>query len=700
MKILKKIVICILISFSALAFCFDVKQPETTSDAAVLDESAFNYITLSQKGQVLDSTSLKTIDNNTYVITNNSVTISFKPFDHNYSITENTNLNNFFAPETPITIAIEPDAETGEYPTTFVYNERTYYYVISSTNQVNIYHGNPATSSAVASSTNSDLISYELDGTTRKIHAIISYTSTEDGYKDIAGNDSTSCVFEFRCNSNTYTLHFQEPIINFYKLTEPVVMFNTNKTDSNGDPFPAEKSLAPDQVFDRLELTFINNDYTEGNPLYFDINFNGFIYEYTLFSKVIDGENLLFVNYSNEYNNESENIVYNNSEYLASSVTKDDNDNIVAIKKVLAKNNSEDNQFSLIFNKTGRYSIEIYDSTHKLNMTNANHYSTSFFIRENSEIISPFQNIYIVAQTIQDNGTPIEYIVSNSTLNYSTRITVKNLGDFGKNTEGETIQLSDVIEQIIVKKTDFGIDHVETIDTVYSIEQIQQKLIDNDFTLEFNEDAYYQILVYPKTQSGNQELNPVHYVFTIVKHAKTTYTFNDKIYEATTPYKTEYRYYTNPINSEIYFNIKFSTSTETNVNLKKTYINRFNVKFGVKKVAIEKYTPEPENDDESVPAGVYVKVYGVGELTVYVTHNGQTEVLKLNSEIGNNTIDRTEYGKYTIRVVDSMGSETVASFNHKKSLNTSAIVLIVLISIIAGVVILFIVKARGRIATR
>ena len=44
--------------------------------------------------------------------------------------------------------------------------------------------------------------------------------------------------------------------------------------------------------FDKLQIEFLNNDYTEGNPLYFKIDYNGFIYEYKLYSKVIDGDNL------------------------------------------------------------------------------------------------------------------------------------------------------------------------------------------------------------------------------------------------------------------------------------------------------------------------------------------------------------------------------------------------------------------------
>ena len=83
-----------------------------------------------------------------------------------------------------------------------------------------------------------------------------------------------------------------------------------------------------------------------------------------------------------------------------------------------------------------------------------------------------------------------------------------------------------------------------------------------------------------------------------------------------------------------------------------------------------------------------------------MTYNGNTETFILNSEAGNNIISRTEYGKYDIKIVDSMGTETTYSTTLKKKLNNSAMILIVLSSIIGTCVLLFVIKARGKIATR
>ncbi len=719
--------------FSILAVCclsllLSFSVP-TTSDAnaAPLQDAVFSYISLSQSGQTIDKTKLKTVtdgtEETTYVITNKSVTITFKPLDYNYYISENTNLDNFYPSIT--TVTIKKDEATGQFPIEFEYNNSTYYYSINGSGQLFIYRYQiTPTSSASVTSQSSSLVRHEdVDENTRNIYIINSYSSNSKEFVDLSDQPTNNCSFEFIINVDTsnpstsnpanknriYTLNFQKPIVNFFNLTKPVVMFNTFGKDEGGYDLPAEKAIAPDQIFKKLQIEFINNEYTEGNPLYFNINFNGFIYNYELFSKVIDGENLLFVNYNDSYSNATESISYNNSKFLATTYLTDSEKNIITdnegkpmVKdKVYANNGMDFNKFSLIFKNTGRYSIEFYDSTYLLEMTDANYFSTSFFIRAEGEEITPFNNIYIVAETFDDNGEQLEYIVSNSTLNYKTKITVKNLGDFGNNVFGDPITLASVIENIVVKKTDFGIDHVETINTVYTVDQILEGLQNNDFSLEFEDDAYYQVIINPKqsTESGAAELSPLHYVFTIVRFAKTTYTFNDVIYEATTPFRTEIKNYTNPIESSINLSIKFSLSAEKAEKLDKTFVNRFDIKFGVKKVSIEKYTPVPSGE-EKVPPGVYLKVFGVGDITAYITYNGNTEIITLNSEKNQNTIDRTEYGVYTIRIVDSMGSEMTETITFKKGLNMSAIIFIVLLSIIGVVIALFILKARGKVATR
>lgn len=705
MKKFKKIFICLLLTISAFTCCLfsgasNAESSNEQSNAVTLASNAFYYISLSQAGQPIDSSKFTTLDEKTYIITNKSVTINFQTLRFNYTIDPSVTQYNFFPNKK--TVTLEKDADE-KYPTSFDLDGTTYYYAVSNDN-VYIYNSPiTQTSVPVVSSASSSLISYELDGEAHKFTFIMSYASNEDGFKNELGEPAESCEFKFRVVGQDFYLSFQKPVVNFYKLSEPIVMFNTFTLKDEVNYYPAEKSLAPNQIFDKLQIEFLNNDYTEENPLYFKINFNGFVYEYKLYSKVIEDENLLFVEYTDEYSSSSENISYNNSESLATTITPLEDDDFTINSKVFAKNGDEFNKFSLIFTKTGRYSIEFYDSTYIQEMVNANYYSTSFFIREAGESVTPFQNIYVVAETMDDEKNHIDYIVSDSVLNYSTKITIKNLGDFGLDSvSGQEIKLEDVIENIVVKRTDFGIDRVETIDTIYTVEDILEKLVDNDFILEFHDDAYYQIFVNAKEPEDEltQVEDPVYYVFTIVKFAKTTFTYNEITYEASIPYFTDVRYFTNKIDSEITFNVKFSTSAEKTVELEKTFINRFNIKFGIKKVAIEEYEKEPANDDEKIPAGVYLKVYGVGDITVTLTYNGVTEVFTLNSETGNNTIDRTEYGTYVIKIVDSMGSETTKTVVFKKGLNTSAIILIVLSSIIGTVVALFVVKARGKVATR
>lgn len=484
-------------------------------------------------------------------------------------------------------------------------------------------------------------------------------------------------------------------------------MFDTHKTDDGGNPYPAEKSLAPEQVFSKLKISFVNNDYTEGNPLYFKINFNGFIYDFKLYSKEVEGDQLLFVNYIDEYSNSAQGISYKNSESLAtiesySAATEE----YVYSNKVKAKEGTDINEFSLVFENTGRYDIEFYDSTYIQGMSNANYYKTSFYIREEGATVTPFDNIYVVAETVDDNQNHLDYIVSDSTLNNLVRITIKNLDDFGKDGSGNQITLADVIENIVVKTTDFGIDRVDTTERIYTVDEILNLLQNGDFVINYDADAYYQIEINPKQKVvDGKQVQPIKYVFTIVRYAKTTFSFKNEKYEATVPYATQIKNYHHQIESKLFIKYEYSLfpqfNSDDDFDLDKTFINRFNVKFGVKKVHIEKYTPEKKSEDEKIPVGLYVKVYGVGEITAYVTSNGKTEVLKLNSEAGNNQIIKLGYGTYKIKIVDSMGTESETyTFAIKKGLNTSAMILIVLSAILASIIVVFILKARGKVATR
>jgi hypothetical protein len=127
-----------------------------------------------------------------------------------------------------------------------------------------------------------------------------------------------------------------------------------------------------------------------------------------------------------------------------------------------------DELFSLVFKNTGRYEIQIYDSTYIYGLNNPNYYSTSFYIKD--ETITAFENIYIVSQTFDTEGNPLDYIVSTSALNHDVLTTIKNLDNLGEDAGGNPILLEDVVDKIEVRKTTFGGSSNIPTKTTYSVE--------------------------------------------------------------------------------------------------------------------------------------------------------------------------------------------------------------------------------------
>ena len=338
---------------------------------------------------------------------------------------------------------------------------------------------------------------------------------------------------------------------------------------------------------------------------------------------------------------------------------------------------------------------------------------TSFYIKDKSK--SNFENIYIIAQTQENDGTDIEYIVSTSTLNKNVKVTIKNLDNFAK-VGGEPVTLADVIEKIEVKKTTFGGSTNIPTPTDYFPEDIEDDIFNGDLTLKFDTDAYYQITIYQKNSTQT-----IYYDFTIVKHAKTTFTVplvdenSDPIidpvtnrqktdtYEATVPYRTEVITYTMNILSSMNLNIKYKSSGDSvqAKHLGKTYTNIYTISYGVQAVILERYELIiKDGSEETVVPGLHLRVYGVGDITLDVTYNGVTTSYTLNSEIGQNTISFYDYGSYTVKMVDSMGTQTAGVYKYSKKLNTSALALILLSSLLVLIILVFVLVARGKIKTR
>lgn len=718
MKKLNKILlltIFALCTMLATTFSVAIKNIKNSTNAAESTIPSYfsflNYVSLSEPGHALSTEKLRILDDVAYVVSNKSVTITLKSFNYEYNFPQSEELENF-EPNIEI-IKVYKDKTLDAYPTTFEYNGIFYSYSISSVvNTANntekrILTISDTVNKTSVQSTDSAVVEFsennsDENGEYIEIRVITDYTSKAK----IPGNYSFS--FTISNNVNIFSVNFLKPVVNFANMANPIVSFNTHLTDDNGDPWPPQSTIQKELIYNKLTLEFLNNNYTEQNPLFMRINYNGFIYNFELFSKVYNDENLLFVNYVDENNSE-------NSEYLATILDtrkipaevegeKPTIEYIVdELHKVPASISGEVNNFSFIFNKTGRYEIELYDSTYLCEASNPNYYITSFYIREEGESVNPFKNIYIVAQTLDDEQNPLEYIVEASTQNNDIQINIKNLDSLGKDSDGNLVELASILDYIEIKKTIFGVGENHTETEIYTPDKILKYLEDNDtsdFIQLFNIDGFYQITIYPVDK--NEDV--IYYKCTIIKHPKTNLTVDGVDYAADVPFMTKRVDYEKYIDSYIELSRKIdSKSSEGEFPLepiKKSYINTYTVYYGMTEVKIEEYQRVFAEGETAVDS-LDLRFYGVGDLTVYVTFKGKTTEYILNHEQGNDTLNFTEYGTYTVKLIGSMSSEGITqTFSFEKKLNTSAMALIILSALLIAIILVFVIRARGRVATR
>lgn len=712
MKFLKKSLLIAM--FILMSVCFTKTAPATTvADGVVLDKAVFDYVSISKYGQALTTDNFKNFGNYSYIITNDSLTINFQPFTFEYQVNLEGYETDFIASST--IVQIEYDDTLEAYANHFyVYDAKSqtdvvYYYKVNETTGVlNIYKVDPSTNSTaspIISSSRSNLFSYSEENHT--ITIVNSYTLK---------SNSGDAFFNFSVRATTggtrsFSIGFLRPVVEFANAnTENLVEFTCKGIDAGEDGFVNEL-IQKELTYNSVQIEFLNNNYTEHNQLYFNINYNGFIYNFELYSKIYDETSLLFVNYLDP---EKE----SNNKYLATGLYLDDSDEPVldTSNKVYTYNGDSNifNTFSMIFDKTGRYEIEIYDSTYLLGINQPNYYVTSFYISDETK--SSFDNIYIISQTQDNDGNDIEYIVSTSTLNNNVKTTIKNLNNLGTDANGKAIALGDVIEKIEIKKTTFGGSTNIPTYTDYSPEEVLDLLVDGDFVLYFSDDAYYEVNVYKK---GNLAVSH-YYEFTIVKHAKTTFTIplvdedgepifdengkqKSETYEASTSFKTETKTYSKNILSSIDLKIEYSMSSlPHSTTLDKTYINKYTISYAVQKVSMEQYAPTEDEieDGKYIKTSIYIDFKGIGDITVTVTCNGTETVYHLNYEKRNYRLELADYGTYTVHMVDAMGTETTQVFEHKKELNTSAMLLIILTCVIVLVIVIFILIARAKVPTR
>ena len=307
---------------------------------------------------------------------------------------------------------------------------------------------------------------------------------------------------------------------------------------------------------------------------------------------------------------------------------------------------------------------------------------------------------------------------SESTQNTNVEITIKNLSYYFENDEAiknfeptETLSNLNVIE--FIKTTLSGSLNIPE-STFYSVSDLKKMLEKNqNFSIDCTEDAFYEIIIYQFDETDYSIKAKHSYQFTIVKQPKISFTVynvnedNDPIYdpvtnrpktvihEADTPYTTVPEKYKLNINSDMEISTFFSSSaTSTTTHLEKTYLNEYTINYAMQAVKIDKVNVTV--DGKKVEA-LGLQFFGVGEIVAEITVNSATTTFTIKS---GETLSFTEYGTYSVRITDSMGTVGIGVFKYEKPVSVSAIILISLVGIIALSVVLFIISSRGKVKTR
>ena len=422
MKNIKKKVFFIAIFILSLLL-FPVTNTSNNAVAAGDNEILKHFFIVSDGETVTDDFISTVVDeetrkSTTYICVNDTVTIGLKPFEYKYALIEDDEdiNNNFYQKITPIEILKSSEEYqtflTSEetYPSlTFKYDNKTYYFATETKTIkpppdigeeytktfLRLYDVKPISqySTPLISTENTNAIRYFEDDNAIRIEIVESYTLSNFSQIETAINIPT---LNWSTTPQDNKLVFIKNPVRFSNNEEPVVNFDTfknlNPSTMNYDYEESLNWLQKEQSFTKVSLTFLTNTYTfsESSPLYFKINFNGFIYDYKLYAK--DGN--LYVTYIDE-------IRYNNA-IKAEQTAKDDFERQEALK---AKNKSifqlatssdlskivnSSQQFSMTFTYRGRYSFEVYDSTYLYGIKNANYFSTSFYIKDDSASIEEY----------------------------------------------------------------------------------------------------------------------------------------------------------------------------------------------------------------------------------------------------------------------------------------------------------------------
>lgn len=685
------------------------------NDIHIIDESLSNYVTISTDGQTLTKDEIKNVDSDldgeldtSYVFSNRTVTMTFEPLVYSYNAT----FDSRYFYKTTREITVTKLASDPEFPLLFTDGETEYSYIIDGANNVTITN-----TQTTRTFRDSDFFTYNPANdteTTRTFTVVTAYTLTADApntsFTFIASNSSDNAS-----KVNSRTINFERTVTDF--KTEYVTLFTCVGLDVGNTPYTTpeiEKELS----YENIKLQITNNDYTESNPLYFDINYNGFAYTFKLFSKLVGADELLFVEYYDNQRN-------SNNQSLATKLSEDGTVITPIYKYYGPVENKEFNTFSIDFKKTGRYEIAFYDETYLLNLKDYNYFSTSFYIKSSE---GAFENAYAIMQNYDDEGNFSNYIVSGSYQNANVQITIKNLlfyfenDEFIKTLTPEEADVVPVVELIEAKLT--GSLNIPT-STPYTVSEIKELLAETpDLKINCENDSFYKIVIHKFQRNGDgsvptkvdNSIANTSYQFTIVKQPKISFKVtkvdenNDPIpipgtkefetepKEADIPYALTPVDYKLNINSNMEFSTFFKNPSTTRTTvLDKTYLNEYTINYAMQLVKIERITVYEEGSTDTVLKVLGIQFFGVGDINVKVTVGAITSEYTVQT---GETLIFENYGVYKFTITDTMNTTTTAEFSWLKPTSVSAIILIGLVGIIVLAVVLFVISARGKVATR
>lgn len=714
MKKLRKILLSCMLFMFALSFV-SLAKPKAEAMAAGEPPQVGKelYASISISGQSIDTKTLNTIDGVTYVITNGATTLNLNYLTNNYNITFD-NPSNFYIN----TVDVVLEKHEGVFPTSFTLDGTVFSYQVIS-GEIAFYKTNGEIGGTAIPTLRTDYgscISYVDTETTRTITFTTSITLDETA-------DASTVSYTVYQNQAALTdeinICFTRPAVNFN--TDDTISFECTGIDVGGSTF-VDTKIPSEHSYGNVKLSFTNNDYTESNPLYFDINHNGFVYTYKLFSKTIEADELLFVEY---YDNQKPD--YNTS---LASVVNASGEVITKIYKYIGMTENF-NEFMIDFNKTGRYEISVYDSTHVLGLVDDNYYSTSFYIKDESASSSAFDNVYVIFQTMSDEGEPLDYIVSESTLNNDVKINIKNLlFYFEKDT---VLQDDDIVLDFTV--TTFGGSSNIPVTKSYTKKELCDLLTkDGEFFLTVSEDAFYEITLYQwhiedflengvtvqkrvKGGTAHGKSYEQYYNFSVVKTPKISYTKyltneeHEIVYDESGKPKTTTKVATVPytivrdtnnyrnIKSSMMITVKFAAlASPTEIKLEKAYINNYYIDYAMQAVAVSEGNVM-DSEGKIDTTKFVLNFSGIGDINVTIQLNGKTITKTLTAETGYTMIFE-EYGVYNVSFIDSMGTTGSDVFEWEKPVSASAKILVILIGVLVAGAVLFVVLARSKMKTR